>query len=67
MPCDSPLPPPQLCDLYETDSIFDKFECSVNGAGSHFVTGSYDNAFSIYDVEGRVETTMEVRARRAAG
>lgn len=31
----------QLCDLYNNDSIFDKFECSVSGDGLHFATGSY--------------------------
>lgn len=25
----------KLCDLYESDSIFDKFECAVSGDGSY--------------------------------
>lgn len=32
---------PQLCDLYENDSIFDKFECCLSGDGQRVATGSY--------------------------
>uniref|UniRef100_M1A8S9 Serine/threonine-protein phosphatase 2A 55 kDa regulatory subunit B n=1 Tax=Solanum tuberosum TaxID=4113 RepID=M1A8S9_SOLTU len=32
---------PKLCDLYENDSIFDKFECCLSGDGSRVATGSY--------------------------
>ena len=31
----------QLCDLYENDSIFDKFECCLSGDGMRVATGSY--------------------------
>ena len=31
---------PKLCDLYENDCIFDKFECSVASSSGSFVTGS---------------------------
>lgn len=34
---------PRLCDLYENDSIFDKFECSFNYDGSVAMSGSYSN------------------------
>ena len=32
---------PKLCELYENDCIFDKFECSVASNSGSFVTGSY--------------------------
>ena len=35
----------QLCDLYENDCIFDKFDCSISGDGKHFCTGTYSNFF----------------------
>ncbi|RLO09148.1 hypothetical protein DYB28_000163 [Aphanomyces astaci] len=44
---------PRLCELYDTDCIFDKFECSVSGDGNNFVTGSYNSEFHIYDRYGR--------------
>lgn len=31
----------QLCELYNNDSIFDKFDCCLSGDGIHFATGSY--------------------------
>ncbi|TPX58912.1 hypothetical protein SpCBS45565_g07875 [Spizellomyces sp. 'palustris'] len=39
----------KLCDLYENDCIFDKFECTFSGDGSSVLTGSYNNYFHIYD------------------
>ena len=38
---------PHLADLYETDAIFDKFECAVSGDGQHLATGTYNNAFQV--------------------
>ncbi|KAK1290035.1 Serine/threonine protein phosphatase 2A 55 kDa regulatory subunit B beta isoform [Acorus calamus] len=39
---------PRLCDLYENDSIFDKFECCLSGDGLHVATGSYSNLFRVF-------------------
>ncbi|XP_058773512.1 protein phosphatase PP2A regulatory subunit B-like [Vicia villosa] len=39
---------PKLCDLYENDSIFDKFECCLSGDGLRVATGSYSNLFRFY-------------------
>ncbi|TYH41477.1 hypothetical protein ES332_D12G319600v1 [Gossypium tomentosum] len=39
---------PKLCDLYNNDSIFDKFECCLSGDGLHFATGSYSNLLRIF-------------------
>lgn len=46
----------KLCDLYENDCIFDKFECGWSGPGTNVLTGSYHNYFKIYDVE----TTQDI-------
>ncbi|KAJ3671088.1 hypothetical protein LUZ60_008514 [Juncus effusus] len=40
---------PKLCDLYENDSIFDKFECCQSGDGSRVATGSYSNLFRVFE------------------
>ncbi|XVE70943.1 hypothetical protein DITRI_Ditri10aG0110200 [Diplodiscus trichospermus] len=52
---------PKLCDLYESDSIFDKFECSLSGDGRQVATGSYSNLFRVFGCsEGSTEaTTLE--------
>ncbi|RHY29306.1 hypothetical protein DYB32_005244 [Aphanomyces invadans] len=44
---------PRLSDLYDTDCIFDKFECAVSGDGNNFITGSYNSEFHIFDRYGR--------------
>nr|XP_029121038.1 serine/threonine protein phosphatase 2A 55 kDa regulatory subunit B beta isoform isoform X2 [Elaeis guineensis] len=52
---------PKLCDLYESDSIFDKFECCLSGDGLRVATGSYSNLFRVFGcVAGSTEaTTLE--------
>ncbi|GJM98157.1 hypothetical protein PR202_ga15140 [Eleusine coracana subsp. coracana] len=52
---------PQLCDLYENDSIFDKFECCLSGDGLRVATGSYGNIFRVFGcTPGSTEaTTLE--------
>ncbi|XP_012077311.1 serine/threonine protein phosphatase 2A 55 kDa regulatory subunit B beta isoform isoform X2 [Jatropha curcas] len=52
---------PKLCDLYENDSIFDKFECCLSGDGLRIATGSYSNLFRVFGCsEGSKEaTTLE--------
>jgi len=52
---------PKLCDLYENDSIFDKFECCLSGDGLRVATGSYGNIFRVFGcTPGSVEaTTLE--------
>ncbi|KAI5059005.1 hypothetical protein GOP47_0025324 [Adiantum capillus-veneris] len=41
---------PKLCDLYENDSIFDKFDCCTSGDGLRVATGSYSNLFRVFGV-----------------
>ncbi|KAF6160575.1 hypothetical protein GIB67_019515 [Kingdonia uniflora] len=49
---------PKLCDLYENDSIFDKFECCLSGDGLRVATGSYSNLFRVFGcVPGSGEAT----------
>ncbi|XP_022135336.1 serine/threonine protein phosphatase 2A 55 kDa regulatory subunit B beta isoform-like [Momordica charantia] len=39
---------PRLCELYDNDSIFDRFECCLSGDGLHFATGSYSNQLRMF-------------------
>jgi len=43
----------KLCDLYENDCIFDKFECNFGPGGEYAVTGGYNNLFHIYELGGK--------------
>jgi len=49
----------KLCDLYENDCIFDKFECTMSGDGQQLLTGSYHNYFHIYDKNGKNDVCIE--------
>ena len=49
----------QLCDLYENDSIFDKFDCCINGQGTGIVTGSYNNLFRVFGTWNGNDLTLE--------
>jgi serine/threonine-protein phosphatase 2A regulatory subunit B len=56
---------PRLCDLYEKDSIFDKFQCCIRGDGTHVASGSYNanlRCFSAFD-SGAEGTTTEITSR----
>lgn len=48
-----------LCDLYENDCIFDRFECAASSDGSRYVTGSYNNHFVIHHVPSNSNITVE--------
>merc|ERR1711939_73761 len=49
----------KLCDLYENDCIFDKFECTFSGNGEHVLSGSYSNYFHIYDKNAESDTILQ--------
>ncbi|CAA0820915.1 Serine/threonine protein phosphatase 2A 55 kDa regulatory subunit B beta isoform [Striga hermonthica] len=42
---------PKLCDLYNNDAIFDKFECCIAKDRLSFATGSYSNHLRVYSYE----------------
>lgn len=51
---------PRLCDLYENDCIFDKFDCCMNGAATYVASGSYNNSFKVFKcAEGSQGTPLE--------
>lgn len=53
---------PKLCDLYENDTIFDKFTICFSSDGKHVVTGTYGNRVRVIplqqDPEGCYSETL---------
>jgi serine/threonine-protein phosphatase 2A regulatory subunit B len=49
----------KLCDLYENDCIFDKFECAINHDATQIATGSYSRQFHIYDTSSKAEVMLQ--------
>lgn len=50
---------PKLCDLYEKDCIFDKFEACFNHDGQYILSGSYQNSFHLLSCEGKQDLVLE--------
>lgn len=48
----------RLCDLYENDCIFDKFDCCVNGSCDAVASGSYNNIFRVFGFNPNTPNTM---------
>lgn len=46
---------PRLCELYENDAVFDKFECSFNHDGSSIISGSYSNFMKVCRVNSALK------------
>ena len=57
---------PRLCDTYENDSIFDKFEVVFSGNADNVMTGSYNNNFMIYPTEQSRDTEIVLQADKSA-
>ena len=49
----------KLCELYESDCIFDKFECRWGHDSNHVCTGTYDNKLLLWDLNGEGHTALE--------
>ncbi|CAE7940700.1 phr2aB, partial [Symbiodinium sp. KB8] len=56
----------RLCDVYDNQCIYDKFECSMSWDGKHILAGSYANHVFIYDEAGETETTLDL-SKMASG
>lgn len=56
----------RLCDTYENDAIFDKFEVQFSGDSKSVMTGSYNNSFMIYPniVNGGSEIKTKMNRRK---
>ena len=40
----------KLCEMFESDAIFDKFPLTSSSDGTTLLTGSYNNTFHLFDV-----------------
>ncbi|TIC48412.1 protein phosphatase 2A regulatory B subunit [Wallemia mellicola] len=56
----------KLCELYENDCIFDKFECTFSGDGKQLMTGSYDNYLQIYNSNPDSSDDVVLQADKSA-
>lgn len=50
-----------LCDLYENDQIFDKFECEWTSDALSILTGSYGNLVRVCNLNGKISNEIDSR------
>lgn len=48
----------KLCNLYENDCIFDKFQCNFSSDGGSLLTGSYNSLFKAYSAFNGIGTAV---------
>lgn len=57
----------RLCDLYENDCIFDKFQCCFSCDGGSLLTGSYNSLFQSYSSYDGVGAAVEASVDFVSG
>lgn len=57
----------RLCELYENDCIFDKFQCAFSYDGGSLLTGSYNSLFQSYSANTGVGCAVEASIDYVAG
>lgn len=57
----------RLCDLYENDCIFDKFQCAFSSDGGSLLTGSYNSLFQSYSAYDGTGAAVEASVDFVSG
>ncbi|XP_020683974.2 serine/threonine protein phosphatase 2A 55 kDa regulatory subunit B beta isoform-like [Dendrobium catenatum] len=57
---------PKLSELYNNDSIFDKFDCCLSSDGRQFASGSYSNTFRIFSRDDGHEVGLVLNVSKNA-
>ena len=50
----------KLCELYESERIFDKFDLQVSPDSRQVLTGSYHSHAHVIDLHRKINTTIDV-------
>jgi hypothetical protein len=51
----------KLCDVYESETIFDKFDMQISPDSSMVLTGSYNSNMHLIDMNNQTNTTIDVK------
>lgn len=51
----------KLCEVYENERIFDKFDLHVSPCSTMCLTGSYFSQAHVIDMQKRINTTLNVK------
>lgn len=51
----------KLCEVYENETIFDKFDLQVSPIGNKVLTGSYNSNAVVIDLDNKTNTAIDVK------
>jgi len=51
----------KLCEVYESETIFDKFDMHISPDSSMVLTGSYSSSMHLIDMANQTNTTIDVK------
>ncbi len=51
----------KLCEVYDSETIFDKFDMQISPDASMVLTGSYNSSLHLVDLKNLTNTTIEVK------
>jgi hypothetical protein len=51
----------KLCEVYESERIFDKFDLQVSPDSRMVLTGGYHSQAHVIDLQRRINTTLQVQ------
>ena len=54
----------KLCDIFENDSIFDRFNIAVSKDSNTLLTGNYNNCFHTIDINDSSNTQFQVNYKK---
>lgn len=54
----------KLCDIFENDCIFDKFNLAVSKDSNTLLTGNYNNTFHTVDLNDSSNTQFEINYKK---
>lgn len=51
----------KLCEVYESETIFDKFDLQISPDSRLVLTGGYNSNFHVIDLESKSNTTVDAK------
>jgi serine/threonine-protein phosphatase 2A regulatory subunit B len=57
----------KLCEVYESETIFDKFDMNLSPDSNLIVTGAYNSNLHVLDLKNQTNTTIEVKYMEKRG
>ena len=57
----------KLCEVYESETIFDKFDMNISPDSNLIVTGAYNSNLHVLDLKNQTNTTIDIKYMEKRG